>query len=259
MKKFIGITLLIILVSGACTNNNRSFQKSPVDKIIRDLSNEQSFSVILYDMDYQESGNQYRHQYQILTDRPDTVLQKITQWMPVSEPFFNTHIDNMGMEIVSKTNGQLNKVAAPAGYSNYVGNEKYGQWKQRDGGSFWEFYGKYMFMTSMFRMATMPIRHSYYNDYHNNYHRQRRPYYGPMNTNGSRMYGTSGSYNKSRTNATWNNKPNTFKQKVRSKASRSSSSSFYGNKSKSSSARKSRSSSRYKSSNYRSRGGSFGK
>ncbi len=256
MKKLYLILLVGAVLLPACTENRR-FEKSPVDNLIKDLNHESSFSIILHDMDYDESHKQYKHQYQVLIEKPDTILSKTTEWFAVNEPFFNHHINNMGMEIVSKTKGKVNKTVSPAGYSNYVGNEKYGRWERRDGGNFWSFYGKYMFMSSMFNMATMPVRRTYWNDYYNNHYYNQRPYYGPT-TNGSRMYGTNSSYSKqTRSNSTWNKKPNSFKQNVRSKASRSSGSSFYGKKS--SSTRKSRSSSRYSSSSYRSRGGSSGK
>ena len=66
----------------------------------------------------------------------------------------------MGMEIVSKgEDGKVSKTAAPPDYNNFVGNERYGQWVQGSGGgSFWQFYGQYMFLNTMFNMATFPAR-----------------------------------------------------------------------------------------------------
>lgn len=236
-------------------------QKSPVDILIRDLSAEQNFSIILYDMDYDEAKKQYKHQYNVLVEKDDSVQVKKTDWLVVSHAFFNQNAENMGMELASKKDGKLSKVAAPAGYSNYVGNEKYGHWKERDGNRFWEFYGKYTFMSSMFRMAAYPVGYSSWNNYNSNYYGQRS-YYG-QTTNGQRMYGTNSSYAKANTSSTWNNKPSGFKSRVRSQVQRStpakSSTASTSTKRTSTQQKTTRSSSRYSSSSTRSRGGGSGK
>lgn len=233
------------------------YEKTPVDKLIRDLSSEQNFTIILYDMDYVESNDQYKHQYNILIDKADSVYTKETDWLLVSSAFFNANVDNMGMEIASKKDGKLTKAVAPAGYTNYVGNEKYGQWKEHNGSSFWEFYGKYAFMSSMFRMAMFPVHYGYWNDYRSNYYGHGRAYYGPTN-NGGRMYGTKSSYAQANSSSKWNSKSSDFKSRVRSKVSRSSTASK-SRVTRSTNTKRTRSSSRYSSSSSRSRGGSFGK
>ncbi len=245
--------LAIGLLISSCSSR-REFVKNPVDDIIRDLNAEQNFSIILYDMNYDEKQNSYMHQYQILVEKtnPDTITTKTTDWLKVSDEFFNAHVNDMGMEITSKQEGVVKKAVAPAGYSNYVGNEKYGHWVQRDGGSFWEFYGKYAMLRSVFHMMGSPVRYGYWDDYHRNYRGYGRPYYGPT-SGGRTMYGTNSTYaNKNMTRSTWHNKPSTFKNRVRSQVSRSSSNS-----------RISRSSNRYSSgssgSSSRSRSGGFGK
>lgn len=245
----IGISLSLL----NCGGSSFEYQKSPVDILIRDHAQEQNFSIILYDMDAE--GSTYKHQYQLVTlkNNPDTVLTELTPWHNVSEYFFKQHINDMGMEIVSKVNGKVQKQTAPAGYNNYVGNEKYGRWTQRDGGSFWEFYGKYAMLSSVFNMMAYPVRRSYWNDYRSNYYGTGNAYYGPRNSSGYNMYGTRSSYNQSSNkNSRWNSKSSDFKNKVRSRVSRSSSSSY-------SSSKRSRSSSRYSGFSSRSRGGSFGK
>ncbi len=234
-----------------------SWEKSPVDNLVRSLSNEQNFSIILLDMDSRSNG--YYHQYQVLIEKPDTVLSQESDWEKVSETFFADNINNMGMEIASKKDGKLSKVASPAGYNHYIGNEKYGHWTQRNGTSFWEFYGQYAFMSSMFNLMTYPVRRSYYDDYYGGGYYGSRPYYGPS---GRTMYGTR-SYTSSSTgkSTTWASKPSNFKSQVRSQVSRSSSASSSRSYSSSSSySQKSRSSSRYSSSSSsRSRSGGFGK
>ncbi|OYT10871.1 MAG: hypothetical protein B6I18_06830 [Bacteroidetes bacterium 4572_112] len=240
--KYVSIALLTFILV-ACGSDTKKFVKSPIDTLIKDMSNLNSFVIILYDMDYFEDEDAYKHQYQILKDGVDTVTSEITPWYVVSDVLFKQHQDDMGMEVASKKDGVVTKAVSPAGYSNYVGNEKYGHWQQRsNGGSFWAFYGQYMFMSSMFRMSMYPVSRGYYSNYRSNYY-GRQPYYGH---NGARTYGTNSSYNKSRTNSRWNKRPSSFKSKVRSRVSQSTS-------------RKSRTSSRYSQSRSRSRGGGSGK
>ncbi len=132
--------ILLLLIS--CRSND--FEKSPVDELVRDMTETPVYSVILYDMDEEGSFfKDYKHQYRIIKESKEgaTPEEEITDWMPVSEDFFNRNIDNMGMEIAAKSaDGTVSKTAAPPGYSNYVGNEKYGQWQQGSNGqSFWAF------------------------------------------------------------------------------------------------------------------------
>jgi hypothetical protein len=242
----VGLTFLFI----SCGGPSIKFEKTPLDKVIQQLSAEKDFSIILFDMDYDEGAKKYKHKYQTLVPKDDTVLVNTTPWFDVSDIFFEKHVDNMGMEVASKVNGKLNKKASPPGYNHYVGNQRYGRWTQRNGSSFWEFYGQYAFMSSMFGLGHNPIRRSYYDDYRTNYYGSRS-YYGPRN-NGRNYYGTSSRFNSNRSTS-WSSKPADFKSRVRSKVKQSASVSK---------SRISRSSSRYSSSSssgYRSRGGGSGK
>ncbi|RUT78060.1 hypothetical protein [Ancylomarina longa] len=261
-KIIIGVIVVFFIAKTCGRNRNTSssvaetWQKSPVDQLIKDLNKEANFSIVLFDMDADEgsiSSDNYRHQYQIIIERPDTVLEQKTGWKNVSEAFFSQNINNMGMEIVSKKDGVITKQAVPAGYNHYVGNEKYGRWENRGGSSFWAFYGQYAFMSSMFNM--MSYRRSYWNDYRTGgYYGSSRGYYGPRGSSpvfGTKSYtGTSAGRS-----SKWGNKTSTFKNKVRSRVSRSSSS--YNRKR--TSTRTTRSSSRYRRSSTRSRSGGFGK
>ncbi len=245
--------------STSSTVTKKSYQKSPVDNLIKELNAEQNFSIVLFDMDANEGSNNYRHQYQVIIQRPDTVLESKSTWKNVSETFFSQNLNNMGMEIASKKDGVVTKQAVPAGYNHYVGNEKYGRWENRGGSSFWAFYGQYAFMSHMFNMGS--YRRSYYNDYRSGgYYGGSRGYYGPRG--GSPVYGTN-SYTSSTSgrNSKWGSKPSTFKDKVRSRVSRSSSTSNARTSTRTKTpTRTKRSSSRYRSSSSsRSRSGGFGK
>lgn len=203
--------------------------KDPVDNYTRDLGKYNTYSVILHDMDLEEntfSSDIYKHQYKFILPAKDTTGGKVVRdslsgWVVVSEETFNKNLDNMGMELLSKNeDGKVSKIPSPAGYNNYVGNQRYGSWQTGSGGnSFWAFYGQYAFMSSMFgMMSSRPIYQSSYTDYNRNY-RGSRPYYGTT-TSGQRAYGSG-----SATSQAMNSKSK-FKSNVSSKVARSSSGSY---------------------------------
>ena len=233
LRNWTSVLLMGVLLVGC----SKKFQKSPVDTIIRDMPAGEVFSIILHDMDAQGNfSSQYYHQYEIIKgNTPESIESEITGWNEVSEEEFNRYINDMGMEIAARdSTGKVTKNVAPPGYNNYVGNPRYGYWNNSGGSSFWAFYGQYAFLSSMFRMATYPVRRDYYNDWRGY---GNRPYYGP----GGSYYGTGSGYNKTRNpSSSWSSKSSSFKSRVRSRASRSS-----GRSGRSSSSR--------------SRGGGFGK
>jgi len=225
---FLVFIALIYACSRSCDSDYSEPQKSPVDEMIRDMTGVPTFSIILYDMNTEGSFfKEYYHQYRIIKEEDnEEVDEEITDWFPVSKDFFMANVNNMGMEIASKNEeGKVSKTAAPPGYGAYVGNEKYGQWVQRDGGSFWEFYGKFALMSSMFNMMTYPVGRSAWNDYRTDYYGRGRPYYGPVTSSGSRRYGTNSPYNTATNkNSRWvsNKSNNSLKQRVRSSTPQSS-------------------------------------
>ena len=188
--------LLVGGLLGGCGGGNK-FQKSPLDEIIRDLPDDEVFSIILYDMDVQ--GNfleTYFHQYKLVRGEGEDIREVTTDWKEVGKAEFNRYVNDMGMEIAARdSTGQLTKSVAPPGYNNYVGNPRYGQWQSSGGSSFWAFYGQYAFMSSLFRMGSYPVQRSYYNDWRGNYRGSGRTYYGPS-TGGTSYYGTNSNYNR---------------------------------------------------------------
>ena len=232
--------LILTLFLSSCGGDK--YIKPPLDTIIRDMPSDRVFSILLYDMDVQGNfSRDYYHQYRIIEETtPGKPEERLTEWYKVDEKYFNQHADNMGMTIASRgEDGKLEKTVAPPGYNNYVGNPKYGSWQGSGTNSFWAFYGQYAFMSSMFNLATYPVRRSYYDGYRGNYYGRGRSYYGPT-TSGRPYYGTNSSYTQStRPNSSWSRNTSTFKQRV--------------------SGRTSRSGSRYSGSSSRSRGGGYGK
>ncbi|MFY0601777.1 MAG: hypothetical protein JXR03_19035 [Cyclobacteriaceae bacterium] len=223
-------TLLIVLVTlmlAGCGGSD--FKKSKIDEIVRDLPTDQVFTVILYDMDVQ--GNffeTFHHQYRIIQeDKSGDLDEYTTSWLEVSKEEFNQHVNNMGMEVAARdSTGHLSKAVAPPGYSNYVGNRKYGQWStDSSGNSFWAFYGRYAMMSSMFNMMAYPARRSYYNDWRGGYYGSGRSYYGPT-ASGRSYYGTNSRYNRTANpSSSWSRNRSSFKQNVASRTSRSGSTS----------------------------------
>ena len=251
------LLLSVALTVFACGGKDR-FEKSPVDDIISQkglLDNKETFSIILYDMDVDDSKGVYKHKYQVKTNLEDSTKKAdITDWMPVSEYFAADHINDMGMELASRgEDGELHKTPAPPGYNTVVGNSKYGQWKtDSNGNSFWAFYGQYMFMRTMFHMALGPpiYRSSYtgYRSHMSNPSTRSKAYYG----SGRNTYGTRSASSRSMNPSFHQNrmsKASSFRSKVVSNPSR------YSRSSRSRSSRYGRSSG----SSYRSRGGSYGK
>ena len=181
--------------------------------IAKSMSNQANFSIVLADMEYEDNTfgkDIYRHKYQIITPDSSGVDMKETGWEDVTERYFADNINNLGMTLVSKVDGVLNQEVMPAGYSQYVGNEKYGQWVNRGGSSFWEFYGRYAMMSSIFNLMS-PISRSSYDDYSRNYRGQNKPYYGTPEMSSTRGTGSS-----------WSKKSSSFKNSVQNKVSRSS-------------------------------------
>lgn len=240
------IVLIFVLVgvSRCGGSSSKAATNSSIDEMVEGLSGYTTFSIMLADMDVDGVFfKEYRHQYRILKEKNDVFTQSNTGWVVVSEEFYKQNKNNLGMVMAAKGNaGKVNKEVSPPGYANYVGNPKYGQWRERSNGtSFWEFYGKYAMLSTVFNMFNRPVYRNYYDDYRGNYYGSGRTYYGSRN--GRSYYGSNSTWSK---NTSYGNR---FKQRVNSRVNRSSGSSKY-----------SRSSSRYRSrSSMRSRSGGFGK
>jgi hypothetical protein len=274
-KPFLFLCFCLLLIS--CGSEKPKFVKSPLDTIITKYIDKSNYSVILSDMDYKEDTDSYFHKYQILIDegRPNlsalelndttTIATDIkiikTDWQKVSPITFDEYKGDLGMTVLSKKNGVLDKNSSPAGVDNYVGNSKYGQWQTNSsGGSFWSFYGRYRLMSDLFYGPRYAYGYggysrSHYNDYNRNY-RNKQSYYGA-----NKEYGTKSTKN---TSSSWSKKPSSFKNNVNSKVTKSASSlrsrGYSSSKSYSkSNNRTRRSGSRYSNRSSRSRSGGFGK
>lgn len=270
--KLSSLIIISLLINSCGSDSKPKFVKSPVDNIITQYIDKSDYSVILADMDYKEETDKYYHKYRILIEEnnlnlsqeelndsltePTDVKIVDTDWKKVSPITFEEYQNDLGMTILSKKDGVLDKNSAPAGVNNYVGNSKYGEWRTHsNGGSFWVFYGRYRLFSDLFFGPRYGYGYGYsrydWNDYNRNY-RNKKSYYG-----GSSKHGTNSTGN---TNTSWANKPKTFKDKVNSKVKKSASNlRSRGYTSSKSYSKTSRSSSRYSKTSSRSRSGGFGK
>jgi hypothetical protein len=198
---------------------------NPIEKFRADLIRYPEYSVILSDM--KEDGG-YFHKYTIVTGvmlrehvkdssavsemgnrpKPDNKIDnkpvaeltydnKETDWERVPEKIYKQYENYLGMTILSKdSKGNISDTAYPPGYQ-YVGDSRYGNWKKDESGhSFWEFYGKYMFMSSMFHMIGNRVNRNDYDNFKTN-NISRKPYFGSNNdygTNGARTKETHSSF-----------------------------------------------------------------
>ena len=244
--------LMVFLAFTAC--GGPDYVMNPVDRLVKDLRKEHEvFSVILEDMKVEGTFfNAYYHKYRIVTGKGTDVNERMTDWKEVKEKFFWQNERNLGMTLAAlNEDGKLQKEAAPPGFHNYVGNSQYGQFVQRNGSSFWQFYGQYRFMTDMLALGGLGIGRNDYRTWQQDY-RGRKPYYG--SSSGSRTkskYGTYSNYNRTK-------RRDFFQRRQRSSGWRKSNYTTSGQK-RSSGIR--RSSGRYSrgSGGFRSRGGGFGK
>lgn len=184
MSKLAYLAILLFLFS--CMGSGTT----PIQKIEGQLKNIAEYSVVLSDM--QEEGNflaSYYHRYKIIVFKDSIPHSRQTDWLKVSEPYYKKYEAYLNMVVLSKSpqHGVMDKVSPP-GYQ-YVGNEKYGQWKTgEDGSSFWVWYGKYAMMRSIFGWGNYHLNRNDYNSWRKN---PSRPYMGSNNA-----WGTQGSVTK---------------------------------------------------------------
>jgi len=175
------IAFLAVLVAGGCGGPSGSL---PIESIRQTMADTPTYSVILDDM--KEEGNffsKFYHKYRIVQPE-DTGT---TDWLEVPENYYRLHEEYLGMALFSKKDGEEIDEIAPPGYA-YVGDSRYGRWRDDgQGGSFWEFYGKYALLSHLFGGWYRPVYRTDY-DMYRQYRSRRRPYFGNKN-----QYGTSGS------------------------------------------------------------------
>jgi hypothetical protein len=191
----------------------------PLETLKKTLKDQPTFSVLLDDM--KEEGTfvkNYFHRYLVVL--PDESSK--TQWFQVPKDYYNKNLEFLGMTLLTKKDGIFDDAVSPPGYG-FVGDKNYGRWREDgSGGSFWEFYGKYALISSLFGGWYSPIHRNDYRSYQS-YRTKRQPFFGS-----SKQYGSSGKIVKA-TRPTFyssrmssvNAKKSSFSNKVNQKVGRS--------------------------------------
>jgi hypothetical protein len=243
MKRLsIVITIAIVFLSLSCGRS------SPLDNLKSELERYDEYSIILADMKTEGyfSPSYYQRYKIVYAEKKKPAEEKkatgetkeseeyvyrnnTTDWYRVSKREYQKYYGYLGMTLLSKSkDGKMDTTPSPAGY-RYVGNPTYGQWRtDSSGNSFWAFYGKYAFFSSIFSHTfNRPIYRNYYDSY-TTAHSAGRPYFGYGN-----RFGTSGTATK-KTHANFFQRQQAYKkardasfaQRVKNRTYRSSSRSY---------------------------------
>ena len=101
------MTLVFASLFVSCGKREATFQKSALDELVKTKNDLQNFSVILYDMDFDEKTERYKHQYQLLiqpNSNPDTLINELQPWVVVSD------VDFKSSEIIEPTQKELSNI-----------------------------------------------------------------------------------------------------------------------------------------------------
>lgn len=189
--------LIAVVVLAGC--GGTTVPTNPLNVLIEGMSDQGSYTVILDDMDLKD--DQYTHRYKVFRVNQDsTVSVGYTKSIPVSENFFFLHEDNIGMELVSRTtHGATNSLVSPPGFTNFVGNKYYGEWKEAfvdtvdvlnyEDSTFWVFNARHQKLAHELGLDGLNITLLEYKEFRDVY-LFNRPYYGPKTAPDSTKYGT---------------------------------------------------------------------
>ena len=168
-----------------------------------------SWDKILVDMEVRGIGSSRDYDQKIRTVRTHLgVTSSEEQWVSVSPTTYAAMHNDLGMAIEQKPAGKYDSesdhVAQPAGFA-YVaspseGSNQYGHWEQRDGHSFWVFYGQYALLRDLlFNSGYRPLDRGEWESYRTERSRGRT-YYGQDPDAGASApkYGTNGTITEQR-------------------------------------------------------------
>jgi hypothetical protein len=202
----------------------------PLPELIRMVKDEPTFSIILDDMkDEGTFSTQYFQKFRVLVPQKSddkstqpAVKTHATDWVEVPEAWYKRNMMFLGMTIYSRTDGKASQQAGPPGYE-YVGNPKYGRWRQDSSGNrMWEFFAGYAMMNML--LGNRPV---YYRDYQDYRGYGNRPYFGRSTGAGKYNYGTNGTVTRKQKPTFYTRRMNrqasqksTFSQRVNSRIGR---------------------------------------
>lgn len=200
MRETRNILFLAVLTLVLARCGGTSIPENPINKLMDQLANAESYTITLDDMDLND--DQYTHRYKIYQISNDSVVSiTYSPRVKVSDDFFLLHEDDMGMELVSKTStGAINSLISPPGFTNFVGNERFGHWKEvyvdtfnvlsYEDSTFWEFNESHKNLEEELGLSGLNITMGEYILFKESY-LFNRPFYGPKVAPDSTKYGTS--------------------------------------------------------------------
>ena len=181
LPRYFVLILSLVLFFYGCSSK---VEPLPIEKIKQTLKDVPTYTIILEDM--KDEGNffkSYFHKYRVVQEAD----ARTSDWLEVSKEVYLLNENFLGMGLVVKKEGVFSSVVSPPGYE-YVGDAQYGKWRRDShGNSFWEWYGKYALVTSLFGGWYRPIYMNDYNSYRQ-YRSRNTPYYGR-----NKEFGSSGS------------------------------------------------------------------
>lgn len=201
------ISMFLNLLPIGC--NRVEVTPDPVSELIGTESMEPMFTILLFDMNKEGVFSKtYKHRYRVLKEKDGKVVAKDSKWYNVSSSYFQQNQNNLGMEMAAKdSTGKIARTVGPPGYTNYIGNPRYGTWNGAEGDSlktgFWYFYPKYTYIRSLLQLPAGKIYRKDHNEARS-YYGRGFIYYGAITSGGRRRYGTYSSHYSTNTyNKTW--------------------------------------------------------
>lgn len=164
-------------------------KRSEIEGLIAQLNT--TWDKVLVDMEHRRG--QYQEQIRTVSTPKDGQTTSREDWVEVSQARYDALKNNLGMSIEHKPLGkydvEADRVAQPAGFAYMAPpgqSNQYGHWENRDGGSFWVWYGQYALLRDLlFNHRYVPLPSGDYYQYRD-YRSRGQTYYG-------RDYGTNGS------------------------------------------------------------------
>ena len=196
MHKYINIAALFC-ISFIVGCGGTTLPTNPIKEMKKEFETKEAYTITLHDMDMQDQ--QFVHKYKVFDIvGNNTVKTEVTDWKNVDDDFFLLHEDDLGMEIFSKrTDGKYNNLVTPPGFTHFVGNEKYGEWKDPfpsfetlpDSTKIWEFNNNFAFLENELGLTGLSVSYGEFHRFQSTY-LMNRPYYGQHTHKDSTKYGT---------------------------------------------------------------------
>jgi hypothetical protein len=173
-----------------------------------------SWDKVLVDMEVRGMGNAREYDQQIRTVRTHLtdvsaktgVTTSEEKWVDVPRTTYEAMRNDLGMAIEHKPAGRYDfeseHVAQPAGFAYMApptqASNQYGYWEQRDGRSFWVFYGQYALMRDLlFNRNYQPVERGEWEGYRT-YQSRGQTYYGQDAGGSAPKYGSQGTATQNR-------------------------------------------------------------